>query len=135
MSGSGGNGVGAGKLGDGRTGLLVLNMVVAFVLEVALFFAFATWALLSFPQAPVAAVLVTVAVLAVLWGMFMSPKARFRVRWPGHPMVVGVLAGVGAVALAAVGLIGWAVGLAALGVVKIVLAYAVGRAGDGSQWA
>ena len=133
MSGGGANG--PGNIGDGRPGLLVLNMVVAFVLEVALFFAFATWAMLSFPQAPVAAVLVTVAVLAVAWGMFMSPKARFRVRWPGHPMVVAVLAGAGAVALAAVGLAGWAMGLAALGVAKIVLAYAVGRAGHGSQWA
>jgi hypothetical protein len=133
MTGGGRNG--NARMGDGRNGLLVLNMVVAFVLEVALFFAFATWAMLSFPQAAVAAVLVTVAVLAVVWGMFMSPKARFRVRWPGHPMVVGVLAGVGVVALVVVGQPGWAVALAALGVAKIVLAYAAGRAGDGSQWA
>ena len=123
------------RSGGGRSGLLVLNMVAAFVLEVALFFAFATWAMLSFPQAAVAAVVVTVAVLAVLWGMFMSPKARFRVRWPGHPMVVGVVAGIGALALAVVGLAGWAIGLAALGAAKTVLAYAVGRAGDASQWA
>lgn len=121
--------------GAGRNGLLALNMVVAFALEVALFFAFAAWAMLSFPQAPAAAVLVTVAVLAVSWGMFLSPKARVRARWPGHPMVAGVLAGTGAVALAVVGLAGWAAGLAVLGALKIVLAAAAGRTGDSSQWA
>ncbi|MBP2385376.1 YrdB family protein [Paeniglutamicibacter kerguelensis] len=106
---------------SGGTVALTALMVVSFVLEVALLGAGALWALGALPLAPAAAVLVTVIPLMVFWGLFMSPKARFRVSPVPHALLSHALFAAGTVMLAVAGQPVLAIAMGALTVASIVL--------------
>ncbi|MFF5793710.1 DUF2568 domain-containing protein [Paeniglutamicibacter sp. NPDC012692] len=96
-------------------------MGVSFVLEVALLGAGALWALGALSLAPVVAVLVTVIPLMVFWGLFMSPKARFRVSPVPHALLSHALFAAGTVLLVVAGHPALAIAMGALTAVSIVL--------------
>ncbi|MFJ6416869.1 DUF2568 domain-containing protein [Paeniglutamicibacter sp. NPDC091659] len=107
--------------GSVRTAALTALMAVSFVLEVALLGAGALWALGALPLAPVLAVLVTVIPLMVFWGLFMSPKARYRVSPVPHALLGHALFAAGAVLLVVAGQPALAIAMGALTVVSVVL--------------
>ena len=100
---------------------LTALMAVSFVLEVALLGAGALWALGALPLAPVVAVLATVIPLMVFWGLFMSPKARYRVSPVPHALLSHSLFAAGAVLLVVAGQPALAIAMGALTVVSVVL--------------
>ena len=104
-----------------HTVALTALMAVSFVLEVALLGAGALWALGALPLAPAVAVLVTVIPLMVFWGLFMSPKARFRVSPVPHALLSHALFAAGAVMLVVAGQPVLAIAMGALTVASIVL--------------
>ncbi len=107
--------------GSVHTVALTALMAVSFVLEVALLGAGALWALGALPLAPVVAVLATVIPLMVFWGLFMSPKARYRVSPVPHALLSHALFAAGAVLLVVAGQPALAIAMGALTVVSIVL--------------
>lgn len=85
--------------------LVMLNAVVAFVLELAMLVFVAWWALLlDVPWwARILIALVLVGGLAVLWGTFASPRARVALPVVGIVAVKAIAFGSGALALWGVG--------------------------------
>lgn len=77
--------------------------VLAFVLEVALLCAAGLWAIKVLPLATAWALVVVLVPLILLWGLFLSPQAPWRFRWPVLPLVAHALFAVGVLALATSG--------------------------------
>ncbi|WP_181149944.1 YrdB family protein [Arthrobacter sp. MYb227] len=72
--------------------ILSLLLGVSFVLEVALLGAVAFGAMWALPHVnPIVAILVTVVPLMIFWGLFMSPKASFRIASVMHAVLAHVL--------------------------------------------
>lgn len=94
---------------------------ISFVLEVALLGACALWAMGALPLPPIAAVLVTVVPLMVFWGLFMSPRARYRVTPGLHTLLSHALFAGGAVLLLVAGQPGLAIGMGVLTVASAAL--------------
>ncbi|MET1035163.1 MAG: YrdB family protein [Arthrobacter sp.] len=72
---------------------------LSFVLEVGLLCATGLWAIEFLPLPRFAAAAAATLPLLVFWGLFMSPRARRRIRWPAHPFVAHGLFATGAVLL------------------------------------
>lgn len=103
------------------TAALSALMLVSFVLEVAMLGAVAVWAMGALPLTPVVAVLVTVVPLMVFWGLFMSPKATFRLAPAVHTVLAHVLFAAGAVLLVLAGQPVLAVAMGVLTAVSLAL--------------
>lgn len=103
------------------TAALSALMLVSFVLEVAMLGAVAVWAMGALPLTPVVAVLVTVVPLMVFWGLFMSPKATFRLAPAVHTGLAHVLFAAGAVLLVLAGQPVLAVAMGVLTAVSLAL--------------
>ena len=103
--------------------------VVAFLLELCALAAVAYW---GYTESVVLAV-VTPLVLAVIWGVFASPRARVALpQWPKLALRVGLLLA-SALALAVAGQHGLALALAVAVVADNVLLAALGRPVAGSR--
>lgn len=103
------------------TAALSALMLVSFVLEVAMLGAVAVGAMGALPLTPVVAVLVTVVPLMVFWGLFMSPKATFRLAPAVHTVLAHVLFAAGAVLLVLAGQPVLAVAMGVLTAVSLAL--------------
>src|SRR3954469_3473271 len=81
-----------------------LNLGLRFFLELAMLFAFGFWGFSSFPD-PLSRVLGIGAPLAaaIIWGIFIAPKARRRLPDPGRLTVEIVMFALATVALTAAG--------------------------------
>ncbi len=102
--------------------LVSTNLAVRFVLELTALVALAYWGVTTVDGAGgwilgVAAA----AAFALLWGVFVSPKARAGLRPPARLAVELGLFGVAAASLAAAGRLGLAVALAVVAVVSGIL--------------
>lgn len=105
-----------------------VNAVLALVLELALLGAMVAIGLLLPGPLPVrvaVAVSLPVAVVAI-WATWLAPLAPRRVGARGRLLLETVLFAVGVVGLAASGAVGWAVALAALVAVRLVLGLRLG---------
>ena len=111
---------------------LALFMGVSFVLEVALLGAVGLWAMGALPLEPVVSVLVTVVPLVIFWGVFMSPKAPFRLTAVPHALLAHLLFAGGTALLVAAGQPVLAIAMGALTVLSIVLTLLV-RGGDAGE--
>lgn len=87
--------------------------VLAFVLEVAMLCAAGLWAMKVLPLAAAWALIVVLVPLVLLWGLFLSPQAPWRFRWPILPLVAHSLFAVGVLALVVSGHF-WFAGIMAL---------------------
>lgn len=109
-----------------------LNLAVRFLLELCALAALAYWG----SQAVTGAWRYVLAVAAPLafalaWGLFASPKARFKQKLAGQLMIEAVLFGLAALALGLAGRPGLAVAFAALVVVNRGLITAMGQSTGG----
>lgn len=84
--------------------LATINLTVRFLLELCALAALAYWGLRAVPG-PWRFGLAVVAPLlfALAWGLFASPKARFKRELPGQLLIEALLFGVAVAALAAAG--------------------------------
>lgn len=120
-------------MSDGRTGaapaLNAANDVLAFALEIAALVLLGVWGFTVAPNTVLAFVLGLGAPLlfVLVWGAFLAPRARRRLRMPG--LLVAKLAAflVAAAAAWSAGLPGWAAVLAVLAVVHLTVAARAGR--------
>ena len=112
------------------SGIMNLLLGVSFVLEVALLGAVAFGAMWALPQLnPIVAILVTVVPLMILWGLFMSPKASFRIASLMHAILSHALFVGGAVLLFLAGQPVLAIGMGVLTLLSLVLTLMVGGHG------
>ncbi|MGL3805902.1 DUF2568 domain-containing protein [Paeniglutamicibacter sp. R2-26] len=111
---------------------LALFMGVSFVLEVALLGAVGLWAMGALPLEPIVSVLVTVAPLVIFWGVFMSPKAPFRLAVVPHAVLAHALFAGGTALLVAAGQPVLAIAMGALTALSIQLTLLV-RGGDAGE--
>jgi len=109
--------------------LRALAEAVAFLLELCALAALAYWG----STVNVALAIVAPLALAVIWGIFASPRAPVALpQWPKFALRVGLLLG-SAVALAVAGRPGLALGLAAAVLLDNVLLAALGRPVAGAR--
>lgn len=114
----------------GSSGLMTLLLGVSFVLEVALLGAVAFGAMWALPQLnPIVAILVTVLPLMILWGLFMSPKASFRIASVMHAILAHTLFVGGSVLLFLAGQPVLGIGMGVLTLLSLVLTLMVGGQG------
>ncbi|WP_285725373.1 YrdB family protein [Psychromicrobium xiongbiense] len=86
-----------------RSNLKLAHGILAFALEVALLVAtfFIAWKSLAFPWGLLLGIL-AVAVVVLLWGLYLAPKARRRLSWPLQPLaalLLFVVAGIGLISV------------------------------------
>lgn len=103
------------------------NLALRFVLELAALAAFAGWGWAT-PDSRVASVALAVGtplVAAVVWGVFVSPKARVPLGDPARVVVEAAFFGGATAALAATGrpLLAWAFGVAAAASLALTFAF------------
>lgn len=110
-----------------RPWTILLRQILAFALETGLLFAVAYWAINAFPAQRAAAAAVALAVSVVLWGLLLSPRAKYRLPWPVLPLVAGGAFFAGAGALVVSGMPRGAVLLAAAAVVNLIWDLAAGH--------
>lgn len=101
----------------------MLNLVLRFVLELALLAAFGYWGFKTGGRLPARWLLgIGVPLLAaMIWGMFLSPKASLPLEAPLRLAIELVLFGLAAAALYASGHPGWAAALPVLWAVNRTL--------------
>ncbi|WP_181150454.1 MULTISPECIES: DUF2568 domain-containing protein [unclassified Arthrobacter] len=73
--------------------------MIAFLLEVGLLFAAALAAIAFIPWPTIPAILVVVVPLLIIWALFFSPKAKFRLRLRTRLMLIHLIYLVGAYVL------------------------------------
>ncbi|MGO2051608.1 DUF2568 domain-containing protein [Glutamicibacter sp. 287] len=90
-----------GKNGSQRVSPVIsaLYAVVAFLLEVGLLFAAALAAIAFIPWPTIPSILVVVVPLLIIWALFFSPKAKFRLRLRTRLMLIHLFYLVGAYVL------------------------------------
>lgn len=103
-----------------QTGTRIARQVLAFALETAFLFSAAYWAIAAFPSQPVPAAAGALALALLLWGLFLAPRAKNRLRWPALPLIAGGAFLAGAGALMVSGLVTAAVLMAAAAVGNLV---------------
>jgi hypothetical protein len=100
------------------------NMLLAFVVEIAMLVAFGVWAW-SLDGPAWARILIAVGCVGLaagLWGMFAAPKASRRLRGLSLLTFKIVAFGLGALALVAADHVAWGIALAVAGAVTLALA-------------
>jgi hypothetical protein len=106
----------------------VLHAVIAFALEVAALGAY--WyvgsRIVGGPGGMVLGLVVAAAV-AVLWGAFLAPRSRRRLRWPWLPLAALGIFAVAGLGLVAVGLGPWGAVMIAVAIANAALALWLGR--------
>jgi Protein of unknown function (DUF2568) len=113
--------------------LEIVQLVLAFLLEVAMLASLCYWGF-RFPYpANLLAGIGVPAVVAVFWALAMAPRARHRIRWPFLPAVATGLFLLSAAALVAAGQPGWAAVLAAAAAVWAVLTVLLHRRNDAGR--
>lgn len=103
--------------------LKALNLLVMFLLELAVYAATLLWGFTSSDKWPVKLALgigVPVA-LIVTWALFGAPRASYPARGAGRVLLEVLWFGSGAAALAATGRYAWAAGFAGIFVVNAAL--------------
>lgn len=103
------------------------NLTLAFLLELCLLAAFCYWgfhANIGLP-AKVALGIGLPLVVAVFWGMFMAPRARYPVSRPLYWVNYCVLFGIGALMLAFAGQLVLAIVFVLLAVLHIILTFSL----------
>ena len=109
--------------------LLGLNAALALLLELALLVAVAAIGLLvPVPVAArVAVAVVLVGAVVVVWVLLLAPRSTHRLAPGGRLLTQAVLFALAVFGLAAVGGVGWALALAVLAAVRLVLGARLGR--------
>lgn len=105
------------------TGLRAANLALAFLLELVALWAVGRWGW-HVGRSPLARVLLAVGAAgawAAVWGLFLSPRAAVALPWPAAEAGRGGLFAVAALALAATGRAGLALGFAGVVAVNRVL--------------
>jgi hypothetical protein len=105
--------------------LKALNLALTFLLELAMLAAFAYWGFRAGPT-PLARLLLGIGVpliVAVLWGLFMAPRAARRLQGTAYMLTRSLLFGLAVAALAAAGMIAAAIVFAVVSLINTVLLY------------
>jgi hypothetical protein len=103
------------------------NLLLRFLLELAMLAAFLTWGFRVVEPIWLRVVLglAAPAVALFVWGAFIAPKAPMRREDPGRLGVEIVLFGLAAAGLAIVGLAGWGIALAVIAALNIAILHAL----------